>query len=231
MQTPKLYAIHDQALTIELSNSISEEINILIMHLHASLEDQPFDGFIESVPAYSSLTVYFKEHMDYSMVESILLHRYAKCVESISANSNNKSQENAQHIIPVCYDPEFGPDLEEVAATCNLSIEEIIALHTGITFRVYMIGFVPGFAYMGTLPQKLATKRKKNPRLAIPEGSVAIAGLQTGIYPATIPGGWNILGKTPLKLFDKTKHPCSFLRAGDTVQFKSIPKQAFDNYT
>lgn len=231
MQTPKLYAIHDQALTIELSNSISEEINILIMHLHASLEDQPFDGFIESVPAYSSLTVYFKEHIDYSMVESILLHRYAKCVESISANNNNKSEENAQHIIPVCYDPEFGPDLEEVAATCKLSIEEIIALHTGVTFRVYMIGFVPGFAYMGTLPKKLATKRKKNPRLAIPEGSVAIAGLQTGIYPATIPGGWNILGKTPLKLFDKTKHSCSFLRAGDTVQFKSIPKQAFDNYT
>jgi inhibitor of KinA len=93
-----------------------------------------------------------------------------------------------------------------------------------------MIGFVPGFAYMGTLPMALETKRKNIPRLEVTKGSVAIAGLQTGIYPATIPGGWNILGRTPISLFDKTKEPCSFLRAGDLVQFQSITKEEFENH-
>jgi inhibitor of KinA len=93
-----------------------------------------------------------------------------------------------------------------------------------------MIGFVPGFPYMGTLPAILETKRKNVPRLEVPKGSVAIAGLQTGIYPATIPGGWNILGRTPINLFDKTKEPCSFLRAGDLVQFQSITKEEFENH-
>jgi inhibitor of KinA len=93
-----------------------------------------------------------------------------------------------------------------------------------------MIGFVPGFAYMGTLPAILETKRKNVPRLEVPKGSIGIAGLQTGIYPANIPGGWNILGRTPISLFDKTKAPCSFLQAGDIVQFKSITKKEFENH-
>ncbi len=229
MQAPRIYAIHDRALTIEFSTSISEEINLLVLQLHASLEKNPFDGFIESVPAYSSLTVYFKEDISIAKVESTLLEFYTQCIASSSTNIVNSIQ-STKHIIPVCYDIEFGLDLEEVATSCKLSIQEVIAIHTTIAFRVYMIGFVPGFAYMGTIPVALETKRKNNPRLAVPEGSVAIAGLQTGIYPATIPGGWNILGKTPVKMFDKTKEPCSFLQAGDTVQFKSITKKEFEEY-
>ena len=231
MQTPKLYAIHDQALTIELSTSISEEINLLILQLHALLNTYPFDGFIESVPAYSSLTVYFTEHTTLSAVETILLQRYTECVESSSSRNNILHADSTRHIIPVCYDLEFGLDLEEVASSCNLTIQEVINLHTSISFRVYMIGFVPGFAYMGTLPAALETKRKNNPRLTVPEGSVAIAGLQTGIYPATIPGGWNILGKTPVNMFDKKSEPCSMLRAGDCVQFKAISKKEFETYS
>ena len=229
MQAPRIYAIHDRALTIEFSTSISEEINLLVLQLHASLETNPFDGFIESVPAYSSLTVYFKEDVSITKVETTLLEHYTQCIASSSTNIANAIQ-SAKHIIPVCYDIEFGLDLEEVATTCKLSIQEVIAIHTSIEFRVYMIGFVPGFAYMGTLPVALETKRKNNPRLAVPEGSVAIAGLQTCIYPATIPGGWNILGKTPVKMFDKTKEPCSFLQVGDTVQFKSITKKEFEEH-
>ena len=229
MQAPRIYAIHDRALTIELSTTISEEINLVVMQLHASLETHPFDGFIESVPAYSSLTVYFNEDVSSAKVETTLLEVYTQCIASSSTNSNNAIQ-SAKHIIPVCYDAEFGLDLEEVATTCKLSIQEIITIHSSIEFRVYMIGFVPGFAYMGTLPITLETKRKNNPRLAVPEGSVAIAGLQTGIYPATIPGGWNILGRTPLKMFDKSKEPCSFLQAGDIVQFKPITKKEFEEY-
>ena len=229
MQAPRIYVIHDQALTIEFSTSISEEINLIVMQLHVSLETNPFDGFIESVPAYSSLTVYFKEDVSIAKVEATLLERYNQCIAAPSTNNVNSIQ-STKHIIPVCYDSEFGLDLDKVATTCNLSIQEVIAIHTSIDFRVYMIGFVPGFAYMGTVPPALETKRKNNPRLAVPEGSVAIAGLQTGIYPATIPGGWNILGKTPVKMFDKTKAPCSFLHAGDIVQFKSITKKEFEDY-
>jgi inhibitor of KinA len=228
VQAPRIYAIHDRALTIEFSSSISEEINLLVMRLHASLEEKSFDGFIESVPAYSSLTVYFNEDISIKKVETTLLEYYNEFIASSTNNSN--PIESVKHIIPVCYDAEFGLDLEEVATTCKLSIQEVIAMHTSIAFRVYMIGFVPGFAYMGTLPISLETKRKNNPRLAVPEGSVAIAGLQTGIYPATIPGGWNILGKTPVKMLDKSKDPCSFLQAGDIVQFKSITKNEFESY-
>lgn len=229
MQAPRIYAIHDRALTIELSTSISEEINLLVLRLHASLETNSFVGFIESVPAYSSLTVYFTEVVSIAKVEATLLERYMQCITSAS-NNNINSIQTTKHIIPVCYDIEFGLDLEEVARSCKLSKQEVISLHTSIEFRVYMIGFVPGFAYMGTLPVALETKRKNNPRLAVPEGSVAIAGLQTGIYPATIPGGWNILGRTPLKMFNKSKEPCSFLQAGDIVQFKSITKKEFEEY-
>ena len=228
MQAPRIYAIHDRALTIELSTTISEEINLLVMQIHAYLETHPFDGFIESVPAYSSLTVYFKEDVSIAKVEATLLEVYTQCIAS--STNNTKSIQSTKHIIPVCYDSEFGLDLEELVTTCKLSIQEIIAIHTSIEFRVYMIGFVPGFAYMGTLPITLETKRKNIPRLEVPKGSVAIAGLQTGIYPSTIPGGWNILGRTPINLFDKIKEPCSFLQAGDLVQFQSITKEAFEQY-
>ena len=230
MQVPRIYAIHDRALTIEFSTSISEQINLLVLRLHASLEEKSFDGFIESVPSYSSLTVYFNEYVSVTNVEAILLQRYTQCVESFSSTNSDYTIQSIKHIIPVCYDSSYGLDIVAVAEEKNLSIDEIIKLHTTQLFRVYMIGFVPGFAYMGTLPAILETKRKNIPRFEVPKGSVAIAGLQTGIYPATIPGGWNILGRTPINLFDKTKEPCSFLCAGDLVQFQSITKEEFENY-
>jgi inhibitor of KinA len=230
VQAPRIYEIHDQALTIEFSTSISEEMNAMVMKMHASLEQSPFEGFIESVPAYCSLTVYFNEHVSIANVEAILLQRYTQCVESFSSTNSNHNNQTIKHIIPVCYNPSYGLDIVVVAEEKNLSIDEIIELHTSQLFRVYMIGFVPGFPYMGTLPAILETKRKNVPRLEVPKGSVGIAGLQTGIYPATIPGGWNILGRTPINLFDKTKEPCSFLRAGDLVQFQSITKEEFENH-
>jgi inhibitor of KinA len=180
------------------------------------------------VPAYSSLTVYFQEQIPSQEVKSYVIQLLEKNTELFSSSTDNTS--STTHIIPVCYDPSYGLDIVAIAEEKHLSIDEIIALHTSQTFRVYMIGFVPGFAYMGTLPVSLETKRKNEPRLEVPKGSVGIAGLQTGIYPSTIPGGWNILGRTPINLFDKTKEPCSFLQAGDLVQFQSITKEAFEQY-
>jgi inhibitor of KinA len=228
VQAPRIYEIHDQALTIEFSTNIGDASHLKVMHLHASLNEHPFKGFIESVPAYSSLTVYYDEKILSQEVKlyvsDLLENNSSSFASSGTATSSNK------HIIPVCYDPSYGLDIVSVAEEKHLSVDEIIAMHTSQKFRVYMIGFVPGFAYMGTLPTTLETKRKNIPRLEVPKGSVAIAGLQTGIYPSTIPGGWNILGRTPINLFDKTKEPCSFLQAGDLVQFQSISKEAFEQY-
>jgi len=228
VQAPRIYEIHDQALTIEFSTIISEESHLKVMHWHALLNQHPFKGFIESVPAYSSLTIYFNEEISAQKVKVYVTDVLEKNTSSFSSSEENTS--STTHIIPVCYDPSYGLDLGTVAEEKNLSVDEIIALHTSQTFRVYMIGFVPGFAYMGTLPDVLETKRKNIPRLEVPKGSVAIAGLQTGIYPSTIPGGWNILGRTPINLFDKTKEHCSFLQASDLVQFQPITKEAFEQY-
>ena len=228
MQAPRIYEIHDQALTIEFATIISEESHLKVMHLHATLNEHPFKGFIESVPAYSSLTIYFNEEISAQEVKVYVTDVLEKNTSPFSSSTVNTS--TTKHIIPVCYNPSYGLDIVAVAQEKNLSIDEIIVMHTSQTFRVFMIGFVPGFAYMGTLPDVLETKRKNIPRLEVPKGSVGIAGLQTGIYPSTIPGGWNILGRTPINLFDKTKEPCSFLQAGDLVQFQSITKEAFEQY-
>ena len=173
------------------------------------------------MPAYGSLTVYFSEAINSREVKAILN-------ELCEADGDLKAGEMREHLIPVCYAPEYGSDLQEVSEFTRLSTEEIVQLHTSLIFRVYMIGFVPGFAYMGILPPELEMPRKKTPRLEVPAGSVAIAGLQTGIYPARIPGGWNIIGRTPWKLFDKNANPCSRLSAGDLVRFESITPEAFE---
>jgi inhibitor of KinA len=228
VQAPHIYEIHDQALTIEFSTIISEESHLKVMQWHALLNQHPFKGFIESVPAYSSLTIYYDEEISSQEVKLFVSDLLEN--NSSSFGSTGTAISSNKHIIPVCYDPSYGLDIVAVAEEKHLSIDEIIALHTIQTFRVYMIGFVPGFAYMGTLPSILETKRKNIPRLEVPKGSVGIAGLQTGIYPSTIPGGWNILGRTPINLFNKTKEPCSFLQAGDLVQFQSITKEAFEQY-
>jgi inhibitor of KinA len=229
VQAPRIYEIHDQALTIEFATVISEASHFKVMQIHALLNEHPFNGFIESVPAYSSLTIYFDEQISLQEIKVLVWDLLDKNKDLFLSSTDNASY--TTHIIPVCYDPSYGLDLVTVAEEKNLSVDEIIAMHTSQTFRVFMIGFVPGFAYMGTLPITLETKRKNIPRLEVPKGSIAIAGLQTGIYPSTIPGGWNIIGRTPISLFDKTKEPCSFLQAGDLVQFQSIGKEAFEQYT
>jgi inhibitor of KinA len=196
-----------------------------VIALQHAIESNPFKGFIECVPAYGSLTVYFSKHASASGVRSLLSDLSAQ-VSNISLATEGK-----QISIPVCYDPSLGTDLPWISSHLNLSLEEIISLHTSVVYRVYMIGFIPGFPYMGTLPEQLEVPRKQTPSLKIPMGSVAIAGKQTGIYPAEVPGGWQVIGRTPLKMFDPTKSPCSFLNAGDIVEFKPITLETFNQYS
>ena len=130
--------------------------------------------------------------------------------------------------VPVCYDDDLGPDLVEVARFADISPDEVVRIHAGATYRVFMLGFVPGFAYMGILDSRIAAPRHPTPRLRVPVGSVGIAGVQTGIYPAETPGGWQLIGRTPLKPFDVSR-PAPFLfRAGDAVQFEPIARAEYD---
>ena len=226
MLIPRIYNIHDQAITIEFAAAINEAINMQVIALQHAVESNPIKGFIEAVPAYSSLTVYFSEQVSAATIRSWLSDLSAQISNTIHASSTLGKQIS----IPVCYDPSLGTDLDWVAAHLNLSLEEIISLHTSVAYRVYMIGFIPGFPYMGTLPEQLEVPRKQTPSMKIPAGSVAIAGKQTGIYPAEVPGGWQVIGRTPLKMFDPSTTPCSFLNAGDIVQFKPITLEAFNQY-
>lgn len=224
MIIPRIYNIHDQAITIEFAAEISDATNMQVIAMQHAIESSPIKGFIEAVPAYGSLTIYFHEQVSAETVRSWL--------SDLSAQVTNTSlaTEGKQISIPVCYDPLFGLDLPWVASHLNLSMESIIDLHTSIAYRVYMIGFIPGFPYMGTLPTALEVPRKQTPSMNIPAGSVAIAGKQTGIYPAEVPGGWQVIGRTPLRMFDPSASPCSFLNAGDIVQFKPITLEAFNQY-
>lgn len=130
--------------------------------------------------------------------------------------------------IPVCYEPEFGFDLEEVARRAGLDSKEVVDLHSGAEYRVHCVGFTGGFPFLGGLPPKLAIPRRDVPRREIPPGSVAIGGKQTGIYPIKSPGGWSVIGRTPLKLFDPKQSPPVVLRAGDRVRFRSITREEFE---
>lgn len=224
MIIPRIYNIHDQAITIEFATAISDATNMQVIAMQHAIESNPIKGFMEAVPAYGSLTVYFNDQVSTTTVRAWL--------SGLSAQVSNTSlaTEGRQISIPVCYDPSLGADLDWVAAHLNLSIEDIINLHSSISYRVYMIGFIPGFPYMGTLHTALEVPRKQTPSMRIPAGSVAIAGKQTGIYPAEVPGGWQVIGRTPLKMFDPSTSPCSFLNAGDIVQFKPITLEAFNQY-
>lgn len=225
MIIPRIYNIHDQAITIEIAAEINEATNMQVIALQHAIESSPFKGFIECVPAYGSLTVYFNEHVSAARVRSLLSDLSAQISDTSLAT------EGKQIIIPVCYDPSLGSDLPWVSSHLKLSLEEIISLHTSVVYRVYRIGFIPGFPYMGTIPEKLEVPRKQTPSLKIPMGSVAIAGKQTGIYPAEVPGGWQIIGRTPCRMFDASTSACSFLNAGDIVQFKPITLETFNQYS
>jgi inhibitor of KinA len=132
--------------------------------------------------------------------------------------------------IPVCYAKTFAPDLEDLALQNKISQEEVIRIHTSATYRVYMIGFLPGFAYMGRVDERIVTPRRSQPRTMVPAGSVGIAGEQTGIYPFASPGGWNIIGQTPVALFDVKRKQPVLLQPGDEVTFYSITEHEFTNY-
>lgn len=208
---------------------IDTAINEKVIALHRAFAGDYFTGFIETVPAYASLAVFYDVMAikKYHPAESTAFDFVKKHTEQLIAKLDETvvQNEEAEITVPVYYN---GADLEEVARLQRMPVAELIGIHTGKTYRVFMLGFQPGFAYMGKLDERIVTPRKASPRTQVPAGSVGIAGFQTGIYPFSSPGGWQLIGQTPVKIFDKGKTaPCLF-KAGDNIRFISISREEFE---
>jgi inhibitor of KinA len=225
-----IFPLGDTALTINFENRIDTAINEEVLQRFYQLQQDPLPGTTGITPAYCSLTIYY----DLAVLWKIIPAHYTvfewmkEKIEDKLALSTPKTNADEQLIkIPVCYEREMAPDLEQLAVAKNLRVEDVIALHTERIYKVYMLGFLPGFAYLGQVDEKIAASRKAQPQIT-PEGSVGIAGLQTGIYPFTSPGGWQIIGRTPLKLFKKESPEPVLCKVGNTVAFYSITKAEYE---
>jgi len=211
----------DRGLLVEFGDEISAEVNEKVRKMALAIQAETPDGVIEVVPTYRSLLVLYSPLI-------ISLEDLKKRLELLEKDLKEISFPDAKLTkIPVLYGGDFGPDLEKVAEYLHLTSEEVIRLHCSKPYFIYMIGFMPGFPYMGELPDALIAPRLKTPRLSVPAGSVAIAQKQTGIYPVESPGGWQILGRTPVRLFNPEKEPPALLRMGNLVQFYPITEKEF----
>jgi KipI family sensor histidine kinase inhibitor len=221
-QSAKFTPFGDKGLRVELGNAINPEINAKVHALHEAISKAQILGVYECVPAYRSLTVaYDPEKVGYDDLVSE--------IKNLEATSKARASERKTRriVIPVVYGGDFGPDLIQVAQYHNLKENQVVEIHSGNEYLVYMIGFIAGFPYLGKLPDEIATPRLETPRLRIPQGSVGIAEDQTGIYPKQAPGGWQIIGRTPVKLFDPLWQPPALLQPGDYVKFKPISSREF----
>ncbi len=227
LSAPRLFPMGDQALIAEFGERIDPALSAQIAALARRLRESLPIGVLDIVPAYTTLAL----HYDPAAVGAGT-SPYEALAETIGTWLKTQSVDTAAAgrviEIPVCYGGPFGEDLEALAGSRGLSVEEAIAIHSGASYHVHMLGFVPGFAFLGGLDARLATPRRDTPRPRVPAGSVAIAGEQTAVYPLETPGGWQIIGRTPLQMFRSDASPPSLLNAGDTVRFTPISMQEFD---
>ncbi len=230
----RMYALGDDAVTIDFGNSISEEVNKKVLQLFTVFQKEPLPGMVETVQAYSSLTVYYNifllHHITATLtVQQWIMQEIEKRIAALPINEDTVYEGTPIIDIPVCYEAAFAPDMDFICYKKGLSPSEVIHLHTSQIYRVYMTGFLPGFPYMGETAEPLQVTRKKKP-VAVIKGSVGLAGKQTGIYPLDSPGGWQIIGKTPLPIFDAIKQIPVLLQPGNRIQFYSISSHEFANY-
>ena len=209
-------------LLISWPNSIDRSINQSVLHVASSLRILGLNEIIDIVPAYNSLAIFFD-------ADNLELEFISSKVNSIFNLPVQADVEDSIVEIPVCYDEEFGTDIKEICEYRNISVKELILLHSRNVYRVYFLGFLPGFMYLGDLDLRIQFPRRKTPRALVPAGAVGIGGNQTGIYPIQSPGGWNLIGRCPLNLWDIRKSVPSRIRAGDQIQFVEIDKMNYFN--
>ena len=226
---PQLFPLGDAAVVVQFGQSISLAIHLAIQAFNAHLTQEPFVGLRECVPAFTTLTVYYDpwllstqgQFSPYERVCAILRQRLLNAPAAPPAAALETVE------IPVCYGGDLGPDLAVVARHTGLAPAEVIARHSAPEYLVHMIGFAPGFPYLGGLDERLATPRRAEPRPLVPAGAVGIAGAQTGVYSLPTPGGWQLIGRTPLRLFDPTAATPSLLHAGQHLRFVPIGEAEF----
>ena len=219
----RIYPISEYAITLEwpLADALEE-----VMGYAKALELKSIQGIDEMVPAYNTLTIFHQPSLlGFNELKSIL-----QDMESAVIVGDESNKPHRLMTIPVCYGGAYGPDLEAAAANKGLSVQAFIDLHTAGVYQVFMLGFLPGFPYMGWVDKRISLPRLEQPRTEVQAGAVGIAGLQTGIYPMNSPGGWQIIGRTPLKIFDATQTQPCLLEPGDEVRFVSITAEAFEQY-
>ena len=231
----------DSALIIRVREQFHdavEETLDQVLGVFQQLRKAAIPGVIELAPAYTSVAVFFDPvaFSKSSETSDNLFDSLATRIREIVAPGADRrkqariSRSNVRVVeIPVCYHPDFAPDIDDVARHAQMSKEQVVAIHSTAAYRVACVGFVPGFPFLAGLPKKLATPRRDTPRKEIPPGSVGIGGTQTGIYPLRSPGGWNLIGRTPLKLFDPVKNPPTLVSPGDRVRFRAITREEFQS--
>lgn len=226
------YPLGDRAVLIQFADIVSEEVHRQVIAAAAALEQSPFPGWVESVPSFTTIAVYYEPYEilkpeGYDTVYAYVCSMLEPRIEAAAITEHDSMKKEIIEI-PVCYGGDYGPDLDEVAIINDLMPEEVIRLHSGQDYLIYTIGFAPGFPYVGGISEKIAAPRKKTPRLRIPAGSVGIAGMQTGIYPIETPGGWQIIGRTPLALFRPEAQSPTLLNSGQYIRFRPITAEEYE---
>lgn len=222
MNDVRVVAAGDAALVAEFDDRIDVSVNRRAIAVAQALRHASLAGVRDIVPAYRTVTVYF----DPLRVDAAQLGEHMRAAAAAEPDAHELDGPLVH--VPVSYDEAFGPDLDVVAQFAGIGVSEVVDLHTSREYRVFMLGFVPGFAYMGTVDSRIALPRRSEPRRAVPSGSVAIAGEQTGIYPSQTPGGWHIIGRTPLALVSLDRPAPSLFTAGDRVRFHEVDRAAFE---
>ena len=237
----EIIPLGDSALILRVRaqfDDAPEETLDEVLRTFELLQRAAIPGVIELTSAYTSVAVFFDPiavSRSSPTPHDVFEWLATRIREAVAKNAGRArrariSKGDARVVeIPVCYDLEFAPDLQDVARHAQISTNEVVHLHSAAEYRVACVGFVPGFPFLAGLPKKLATPRRPSPRKEIPPGSVGIGGAQTGIYPLRSPGGWNLIGRAPLRFFDPEKNPPAFLRAGDRVRFRAITREDFDS--
>lgn len=218
----RILPLGDSALTIEFGGEIDPRINARVVGFGKAIVDQGWRGIFDVVPTYRSITI----HFDPLRWDPAALVNRLKALPR--PTPGKAEQQGTLHEIPVLYGGTWGPDLDDVAAFADLSPEQTVTLHASTRYRVYMLGFIPGFPYLGLVSTRLAIPRLSTPRTKVPGGSVGIADRQTGIYPTVTPGGWRLIGRTPTPLYRRTNPTPFLLKPGDQVQFRPIDREEFD---
>jgi inhibitor of KinA len=226
-----LAPLGDSAVVATLGANIDEGTLEAVLDFADALANAGREGITDVVPAYATVTVFY-DPARFAAAPGDPFEAVCRFIESCVGRPTNAPFRTQSKLveIPVCYASTFGPDLEAVAKHSQLSAAEVVAIHAGTDYLVHAIGFTPGFPYLGGLPGTLRTPRRDTPRGHVPAGSVAIGGSQTGIYPVDSPGGWHIIGRTPLHLFVPERTPAALLRPGDRVRFKPIWATEFSSW-